>query len=153
MVPADVETLLSLPGIGAYTARAVACFAYRRPVPVVDTNVRRVFARAVTGVDTRRLPTCCVSGAKRNRRHLPGRSPSSSARAAEATSCARITWATSSWSASSAAITSPGRVPESCRREAPFELHFAVARAPRLTTMVFPVTVNDSKLRKEGSSQ
>ncbi len=49
-VPDDVETLMSLPGIGSYTARAVACFAYRRPVPVVDTNVRRVVARAVHGV-------------------------------------------------------------------------------------------------------
>jgi len=48
-VPSDVETLLSLPGIGAYTARAVACFAYRQRVPVVDTNVRRVVARAVHG--------------------------------------------------------------------------------------------------------
>jgi A/G-specific adenine glycosylase len=49
VVPSDVETLLSLPGIGAYTARAIACFAYRRRVPVVDTNVRRVVARAVHG--------------------------------------------------------------------------------------------------------
>jgi A/G-specific adenine glycosylase len=49
VVPSDVETLLSLPGIGAYTARAVACFAYRQRVPVVDTNVRRVVARAVHG--------------------------------------------------------------------------------------------------------
>ncbi|WP_084528351.1 A/G-specific adenine glycosylase [Nocardia crassostreae] len=48
-VPADVDTLLSLPGIGAYTARAVACFAYGQRVPVVDTNVRRVVARAVHG--------------------------------------------------------------------------------------------------------
>lgn len=48
-VPSDVETLLSLPGIGAYTARAVACFAHRQRVPVVDTNVRRVVARAVHG--------------------------------------------------------------------------------------------------------
>ncbi len=48
-VPDDVETLLTLPGIGAYTARAVACFAYRQPVPVVDTNVRRVVARSVHG--------------------------------------------------------------------------------------------------------
>lgn len=48
-VPSDVGTLLSLPGIGAYTARAVACFAYRQRVPVVDTNVRRVVARAVQG--------------------------------------------------------------------------------------------------------
>lgn len=49
VVPADVEVLLSLPGIGAYTARAVACFAYGQRVPVVDTNVRRVVARAVHG--------------------------------------------------------------------------------------------------------
>jgi A/G-specific adenine glycosylase len=48
-VPSDVETLLTLPGIGAYTARAVACFAYQRRVPVVDTNVRRVIARALHG--------------------------------------------------------------------------------------------------------
>ena len=51
VVPHDVETLLGLPGVGEYTARAVACFAYGRRVPVVDTNVRRVVARAVRGVD------------------------------------------------------------------------------------------------------
>jgi A/G-specific adenine glycosylase len=49
VVPSEVETLLTLPGIGAYTARAVACFAYQQRVPVVDTNVRRVVARAVHG--------------------------------------------------------------------------------------------------------
>lgn len=49
VVPEDVDTLLTLPGIGAYTARAVACFAYGQRVPVVDTNVRRVVARAVHG--------------------------------------------------------------------------------------------------------
>ena len=49
VVPADVETLLTLPGVGSYTARAVACFAYDQSVPVVDTNVRRVVARAVHG--------------------------------------------------------------------------------------------------------
>ncbi|MGH3676087.1 MAG: A/G-specific adenine glycosylase [Mycobacterium sp.] len=49
VVPADVDTLLTLPGIGAYTARAIACFAYRQAVPVVDTNVRRVVTRAVHG--------------------------------------------------------------------------------------------------------
>ncbi len=48
-VPDDVDTLLELPGIGDYTARAVACFAYGRNVPVVDTNVRRVWRRAVEG--------------------------------------------------------------------------------------------------------
>lgn len=50
VVPDDVEVLLTLPGVGAYTARAVACFAYRKRVPVVDTNVRRVVARAVHGL-------------------------------------------------------------------------------------------------------
>ncbi|MGE2714705.1 A/G-specific adenine glycosylase [Mycolicibacterium litorale] len=48
-VPTDVDVLLTLPGIGVYTARAVACFAYGQRVPVVDTNVRRVVARAVHG--------------------------------------------------------------------------------------------------------
>lgn len=52
-VPDDVEAMLTLPGIGDYTARAVACFAYGRSVPVVDTNVRRVIARAQHG---RELP-------------------------------------------------------------------------------------------------
>jgi len=49
VVPADVDQLLALPGIGAYTARAVAAFAYGVRTPVVDTNVRRVLARAVDG--------------------------------------------------------------------------------------------------------
>lgn len=50
-VPATVEELLKLPGIGDYTARAVAAFAFGARVPVVDTNVRRVLSRAVRGVD------------------------------------------------------------------------------------------------------
>lgn len=48
-VPADVEALLALPGVGPYTARAVAAFAYGIRTPVVDTNVRRVLARALRG--------------------------------------------------------------------------------------------------------
>jgi len=50
VVPDDVDVLLGLPGVGAYTARAVACFAYRKRVPVVDINVRRVVARAIHGL-------------------------------------------------------------------------------------------------------
>jgi A/G-specific adenine glycosylase len=50
VVPADVDALLALPGVGPYTARAVAAFAYGIRVPVVDVNVRRVLARAVRGV-------------------------------------------------------------------------------------------------------
>lgn len=49
VVPDDVDALLALPGIGDYTARAVAAFAYGKPVPVVDVNTRRVLARAVHG--------------------------------------------------------------------------------------------------------
>lgn len=48
-VPRDHEDLLALPGVGAYTAAAVASFAYEDPRTVVDTNVRRVLARTVTG--------------------------------------------------------------------------------------------------------
>jgi A/G-specific adenine glycosylase len=49
VVPADVPALEALPGVGTYTARAVACFGYGQPQPVVDTNVRRVVARLVHG--------------------------------------------------------------------------------------------------------
>ncbi|MDN5931146.1 MAG: A/G-specific adenine glycosylase [Pseudonocardia sp.] len=48
-VPSDVEALEALPGIGSYTARAVVAFGYGRRAPVVDTNVRRVVARAMHG--------------------------------------------------------------------------------------------------------
>ena len=49
VVPRDVDALLALSGIGDYTARAVAVFAYGDRHPVVDTNTRRVLARAVDG--------------------------------------------------------------------------------------------------------
>ncbi|MGK9148664.1 A/G-specific adenine glycosylase [Plantibacter flavus] len=49
VVPEDVDALLALTGIGDYTARAVAVFAYGHRHPVVDTNIRRVIARAVDG--------------------------------------------------------------------------------------------------------
>jgi A/G-specific adenine glycosylase len=49
VVPRDVDALLALTGIGDYTARAVAVFAYGDRHPVVDTNTRRVLARAVEG--------------------------------------------------------------------------------------------------------
>nr|WP_255549594.1 A/G-specific adenine glycosylase [Corynebacterium sp. TAE3-ERU12] len=50
IVPHKVEDLLALPGIGDYTARAVAAFAYHADVPVVDINVRRVLRRHEQGV-------------------------------------------------------------------------------------------------------
>ncbi len=41
-MPKDVEVLNSLPGIGAYTARAIACFAYGVPLVFIETNIRAV---------------------------------------------------------------------------------------------------------------
>src|SRR5699024_7533801 len=49
VVPADEPTLRTLPGVGDYTAAAVAAFAYGQHAVVLDTNVRRVLARAVAG--------------------------------------------------------------------------------------------------------
>src|SRR6059058_4943775 len=44
-LPSEPAELIKLPGIGTYTAGAVASFAYEKPVPAVDTNVARVIAR------------------------------------------------------------------------------------------------------------
>ncbi len=48
-LPDDVKTLRGLPGIGEYTASALACFVHGQDVPVVDTNVRRVLGRVFRG--------------------------------------------------------------------------------------------------------
>ena len=48
-VPNTVEELLALPGVGAYTAAAIASFAFRQRHLVLDTNVRRVLARVAEG--------------------------------------------------------------------------------------------------------
>ena len=48
-LPADVAGLDALPGIGAYTAGAVACFAYGARTAFADTNIRRVLGRIVLG--------------------------------------------------------------------------------------------------------
>jgi A/G-specific adenine glycosylase len=49
--PSDVEALRTLPGVGPYTAGAIACFAFERDVAFVDTNIRRVLHRLFVGVD------------------------------------------------------------------------------------------------------
>lgn len=63
-VPADYAELLALPGIGDYTAAAVASFAYGRRHVVLDTNVRRVLARVVDGQE---LPPVSITAAERAR--------------------------------------------------------------------------------------
>jgi A/G-specific adenine glycosylase len=51
VVPSAYDDLRALPGVGDYTAAAVAAFAFGVAVPVLDTNVRRVYRRAFDGVD------------------------------------------------------------------------------------------------------
>jgi A/G-specific adenine glycosylase len=46
-LPSDVETIATLPGVGRYTAGAIAAFAFDRAVPTVDGNIARVLARLV----------------------------------------------------------------------------------------------------------
>jgi A/G-specific adenine glycosylase len=53
--PREVAGLAALPGVGPYTARALACFAYGQQVAPVDTNVARVLVRALTGADPAEL--------------------------------------------------------------------------------------------------
>jgi A/G-specific adenine glycosylase len=64
-VPADYAQLLALPGIGDYTAAAVAAFAFRQRHVVLDTNVRRVLARALSGLPGPAEPTSAPTVAER----------------------------------------------------------------------------------------
>jgi A/G-specific adenine glycosylase len=52
IIPFTLAELLSLPGIGPYTASAVAAFAYHLDIPVVDVNVRRVYSRLLQPMPT-----------------------------------------------------------------------------------------------------
>jgi A/G-specific adenine glycosylase len=61
-VPSTYDDLRALPGVGDYTASAIASFGFDARHPVLDTNVRRVLARAVSGVE---LPAPNVSSAER----------------------------------------------------------------------------------------
>jgi A/G-specific adenine glycosylase len=74
-IPQDVYTLEKLPGVGPYTAGAIASFAYNQDVPLVDANIRRILAR-VFDVD---IDAASPEGQRRLREldaaHLPpGRS-------------------------------------------------------------------------------
>jgi A/G-specific adenine glycosylase len=61
-VPDDYDALRALPGVGDYTASAVLAFAFGRRQPVLDTNVRRVLARVVSGDE---LPPVAVTVAEK----------------------------------------------------------------------------------------
>jgi A/G-specific adenine glycosylase len=62
-VPASYDDLVALPGVGDYTASAIASFAFGRRHVVLDTNVRRVLARVVGGEE---LPGASVTRAERD---------------------------------------------------------------------------------------
>src|SRR5207247_3643261 len=49
IIPETPQELRKLPGVGPYTAGAIATFAYEKPVAAVDTNVRRVISRVFWG--------------------------------------------------------------------------------------------------------
>ena len=78
VVPEEYADLIALPGVGDYTAAAVASFAYRRRHVVLDTNVRRVLARTVSGVE---FPANAVTRAERDlaSRLLPEDGPTAAA--------------------------------------------------------------------------
>lgn len=61
-VPAAYDDLIALPGVGDYTAAAIATFAYGKRHVVLDTNVRRVFARTLSGDE---FPSQSVTKAER----------------------------------------------------------------------------------------
>jgi A/G-specific adenine glycosylase len=62
-VPESYDDLIALPGVGDYTAAAVASFAFGRRHVVLDTNVRRVLARVASGAE---LPPMSVTRAERD---------------------------------------------------------------------------------------
>jgi A/G-specific adenine glycosylase len=64
VVPSDLTELRALPGVGEYTAAAVASFAHRQRHVVLDTNVRRVLERILGGTE---LPPKSLSNAERAR--------------------------------------------------------------------------------------
>jgi A/G-specific adenine glycosylase len=69
-LPRAAEDLDALPGVGAYTASAVACFAHGDPVAFADTNIRRVLGRALLGRSASER-----EARELDARHMPRRDP------------------------------------------------------------------------------
>jgi A/G-specific adenine glycosylase len=74
-LPDHPEELIKLPGVGPYTAGAVASFAYEKPVPAVDTNVARVIRRVFFGGEGRGERFATVKRKPAERRNVPLPSP------------------------------------------------------------------------------
>lgn len=71
VIPADFDSLLSLPGVGRYTAGAVASIAYGIPVPAVDGNVLRVMARLCDDDTDVMLPAAKAAAEQALAPHVP----------------------------------------------------------------------------------
>jgi len=76
-LPDTPDDLIKLPGIGPYTAGAVATFAYEKPVPAVDTNVARVIRRVFFGSGERGAVPPAANRASGSRRREPLPAPRS----------------------------------------------------------------------------
>src|SRR3954469_11048463 len=74
-VPSSYDELRALPGVGDYTASAVASFAYGDAVAVLDTNVRRVYARLFDGLADGATATPTVAERRTAARLLPADEP------------------------------------------------------------------------------
>ena len=62
-IPSGIDELRMLPGVGPYTAAAVASIAFGEPVPAIDTNARRVMARIELGAEPDEVPATSVAQA------------------------------------------------------------------------------------------
>ncbi len=71
-LPREIAALRKLPGIGEYTAGAIASIAYGEPEPAVDGNVLRVMTRLLARSDDVTLPKTRASAAALLRAHYPG---------------------------------------------------------------------------------
>jgi A/G-specific adenine glycosylase len=74
-VPTSYDDLLALPGIGSYTAAAVAVFGFGQRHAVLDTNVRRVYARALRGEADATTPSPSVAERRLALELVPARQP------------------------------------------------------------------------------
>jgi A/G-specific adenine glycosylase len=72
-VPRDRDQLMLLPGVGSYTAAALASIAFGEPVPALDTNVRRVVARFSLGAEPEEVSPIALRRAAE--RSIDGRQP------------------------------------------------------------------------------
>ena len=125
-IPSDFQSLVSLPGVGSYTARAIQAFAFELDVAIVDTNVARVISRAVVGSPLKAPATQRVADALvptgRGWAHNQAMLDFGALRCSAKPTCSgcplrrSCRWARSSWAGPDPAAATAG----TSRRQAPF---------------------------------